>query len=366
MRSRVVCIDLEVLLDCSERDRMLAYSDLSRECWLDIQLNNESRSFLDKLRNYACDLCLVSGEGNSMQQVVDLYGLGRWFSSDNIKESFNYNEEGYYYYMEKFPGCKYFFIADVKRDFHIPNKLGWTTCGLMDITDVETPLSRGAYDDLLYSRINGYSLRGFQDIIIPQRTDFIVPIMEDTNNEGTQQGTGFIVDQYLITAAHVFYNLNVDGHRCEELKYKFDDREFSINLREALFDGHKCEFRKGFSQDLLVFRVNHKGSPFSLNTGDISEGVVLETRAYYYDGEKMQTQSINNIHPIGTNAYNSNCIDVKGECGFPFKDGNSGCPIYVDNIVYGTLWKVIEHSSADKLYVFVDARYINDVLQKPQ
>ena len=363
MRPRVVCIDLEVLQNSNESDRILVCSDLPEE---NIQLNTDSRTFLDKLKDNACDLCLVSGGGDRIQQVVDLYGLSRWFSSDNINVSFNYNEEGYCHYMEKFPGCKYYFIADVKRDFQIPNQLGWTTCGLVDVTDDEALFGSSDCDDLSRCKCNAYSLWQLRDFVVPQKTEFIVPILINADEENTQVGTGFILDQYIITAAHVFYNLNIGENRCEELKYKFDDREFSIKLREALFDGHKCESRKGFSQDLLVFRVNHKGSPFSLNTGDISEGVVLETRAYYYDGEKMQTQSINNIHPIGTNACNSNCIDVKGECGFPFKDGNSGCPIYVDNIVYGILWKVIEHSSADKLYVFVDARYINDVLQKPQ
>lgn len=360
MRPRVVCIDLEVLLDCSERGRISAYSDLPRECWPDIQLNNESRSFLDILRDNACNSCLISGGGDRIQQVVDSLDLGRWFSSDNINMFFNYDEESYSYYVEKFPGCKYYFIADVKRDFQIPNQLEWTTCGLMDIMDVETPLSRDDDDNMSYSRVNRRSLGGFQDKIIPQKIDFIVPIMEDTNNEETQRGTGFILDQYFVTASHVFYKL-----RCEELKYKFDDREFSINLREALFDGHKCECRKGFSQDLLVFRVNHKGSPFILNTGGLTGDMVFESRAYYYDGDKMSTQSFNNITLIGEKADNINCFEVLGESGFPFKEGNSGYPIYIDNVVYGVLWKIIEHASAqyDNLYVFVDARYISEILQ---
>lgn len=365
MRPRVVCIDLEVLLDCSEHDIILAYSDLPRECWPDIQLNNESRAFLDKLRDNACDLCLVSGGGDRMQQVVDSFGLGRWFSSDNINMFFNYDEESYSYYVETFPGCKYYFIADVKRDFQIPNQLGWTTCGRVENMNDDPNFGNVHYDDLSGSMCHAFSLRQLQNVVLPQREDFVVPIMKDTNNEETQQGTGFILDQYFITAAHVFYNLNVGENRCEELKYKFDDREFSIKLREALFDGHKCERRKGFSQDLLVLRVDHKGSPFILNTGGLRDDTIFESRAYFYDGDKMSTQSFNNIKLFGENTDIINCFDVLGESGFPFKEGNSGCPLYNGDIVYGVLWKSIEHASAqyDKLFEFVDARYISEILQ---
>ena len=364
MRPRVVCIDLEVLQNSNESDRILVCSDLPEE---NIQLNTDSRTFLDKLKDNACDLCLVSGGGDRIQQVVDLYGLSRWFSSDNINVSFNYNEEGYCHYMEKFPSCKYYFIADVKRDFQIPNQLGWTTCGRVENMNDDPNFGNVHYDDLSGSMCHAFSLRQLQNVVLPQRKDFVVPIMKDTNNEETQQGTGFILDQYFITAAHVFYNLNVGENRCEELKYKFDDREFSIKLREALFDGHKCERRKGFSQDLLVFRVDHMGSPFILNTDTLKHDMFFESWAYHYDlhEDEMDFRSFNNVRIIGENHINVNCFNVLGVSGFPFKEGNSGCPLCNDNIVYGVLWKIVEHASAqyDNLYVFVDARYISEILQ---
>ena len=362
MRPRVVCIDLEVLQNSNESDRILVCSDLLEE---NIQLNTDSRTFLDKLKDNACDLCLVSGGGDRIQQVVDLYGLSRWFSSDNINVSFNYNEEGYCHFMEKFPGCKYYFIADVKRDFQIPNQLGWTTCGLVDVTDDEALFGSSDRDDLSRCKCNAYSLWQLRDFVVPQKTEFIVPILINADEESTQVGTGFILDQYIITAAHVFYNLNIGENRCEELKYKFDDREFSIQLREALFDGHKCESRKGFSQDLLVFRVNHKGSPFVLNTRGLKDDMIFESRAYCCDGDKMRSQSFNNVTLTGENSDNINCFKVSGGSGFLFKEGNSGCPLYNGDVVYGILWKSIEHASAqyDKLFEFVDARYISEILQ---
>lgn len=364
MRPRVVCIDLEVLQNSNESDRILVCSDLPEE---NIQLNTDSRAFLDKLRDNACNLCLVSGGGDRTQQVVDLYGLSRWFFSDNINVSFNYNEEGYCHYMEKFSGCKYYFIADVKRDFQIPNQLGWTTCGLVDVTDDEALFGSSDRDDLSRCKCNAYSLWQLRDFVVPQKTEFIVPILINADEENTQVGTGFILDQYIITAAHVFYNLNIGENRCEELKYKFDDREFSIKLREALFDGHKCESRKGFSQDLLVFRVNHKGSPFVLNTRGLKDDMIFESRAYYYDmdSDKMHFRSFNNVRIFDKKIFEINYFEVIGESGFPFKEGNSGCPLYNGDIVYGVLWKSIEHASAqyDKLFEFVDARYIGEILR---
>lgn len=365
MRPRVVCLDLEVLLDSNERSRISAYlSDLPEE---NVRLNTDSRIFLDELKNNACNLCLISGGGNRIKQVVGSFGLDKWFSSDNINMFFNYDEESYSYYEDKFPGCKYYFIADVKRDFQIPNQLGWTTCGLVDIMDDKTPLSRGDGDNMSYCRVNRCHLKSFQDMIIPQRTDFVVPIMEDTKSEETQQGTGFILDQYLITAAHVFYNLNIGDKRCEELKYKFDDREFSIKLREALFDGHKYECRKGFSQDLLVFRVNHKGSPFVLNTDGLKDDMVFESCAYHYDKHKdeMDFRFFKNVRIFDKKFHKINYFEVIGEHGSPFKKGNSGCPLYNENIVYGVLWKIIGRPSLqyDELFDFVDARYISEMLQ---
>ncbi len=364
MRPRVVCIDLEVLLDRNERGRISVYSGIPEET---IQLNTDSRTFLDKLKDNACNLCLVSGGGDRIKQVVDSFGLGRWFTSDNINVFFNYDEKSYSHYVEKFPGCKYYFIADIRTDFQIPNQLGWTTCGRVENMNDDPNFGNVNYDDISGSMCHASSFRQLQDVVLPRREDFVVPIMEDTNNEETQQGTGFILDQYLITAAHVFYNLNVGENRCEELKYKFDDREFSIKLREAMFDGHKCERRKGFSQDLLVFRVNHKGSPFVLNTGGLKGNMVFESRAYYYDmdRDKMYFRSFNNVRIFDEKFFEINYFEVIGESGFPFKEGNSGCPLYNENIVYGVLWKSIEHASAqyDKLFEFVDARYISEILQ---
>ena len=80
-------------------------------------------------------------DGRVVQQrnKIKALGMQHWVADENIiiSESFGSekpNENNYAYFMNKFPSAdQYIYIGDnPKKDFITPNRLGWTTIGILD------------------------------------------------------------------------------------------------------------------------------------------------------------------------------------------------------------------------------------------
>lgn len=343
--------------------------NIYREHQPTIELDIEVVNMMTALKNRGCVIGLITdGRSISQRNKIEALGLKQWIDDEDIVISEEFGSEkpskqNYLYFEEHYPNSRYYYIGDnPKKDFITPNKLGWETYGLRDvlgqnihkcdIDNIATELKPHHMVDYVSSLI--------YEIVPPLENEYIVPIMEDICRDETQVGTGVIVCDYLLTAAHVFYN---GGY--EELQYRFDNLKHVLKLDKAIFNGHLNENRNGYSRDLILFKVNHKGSPFVLNKKEIRLNTICDSRAFHYELKKMRTDNLEGIKLLNESNEEKNCLLIGTSVSNIFHEGNSGCPIYKDYIIYGTLWK--SHKSTnlhngDYRYLFVDARYIADII----
>lgn len=166
-------------------------------------------------------------------------------------------------------------------------------------------------------------------------SDYVVPIYF----EGEFNGTGFLVGESLITAAHVVVSVESENY------FLFRGNKIIIGPENNLiFDYPHKERKQGKDNlywDLAVFSLNDIFSPLELYSPQMKEkclyhgytdstlemntytDIVLDNNAYYYPPEYKSK-------PIRiTNCY----ISVIGKC----THGNSGGPLFQGTRVVGML-----------------------------
>lgn len=102
-----------------------------------------------------------------------------------------------------------------------------------------------------------------------------------------------------------------------------------------------------------------------MNDGNIDDNTAYNSRGYHYDYSSLRTDNLDGIRLLNESIEVNNCLLVKASIGNSFHEGNSGCPIYNDDIVYGTLWrghKSTDRYNGDYRYLIVDARYITEII----
>ena len=174
-------------------------------------------------------------------------------------------------------------------------------------------------------------------------TDYIVPIFED--NE--YNGTGFIVHNYLITAAHVvkkngcsyafLYQGNVMGIDSKKIflyEYPMDKSLQGLNNRYL---------------DLVVYKFNNIFSPLVFRTPDLKAHCIYQ--GYSYSNSILHFNSYDNIFvkdhdwytPDGgeTIRINNTYLSTIGKC----ESGNSGGPLIQGDMVVGMLVGNEQYSS---------------------
>ena len=81
---------------------------------------------------------ITDGRTISQKNKINALGLERWFDEKNIIVSEEFgsektDERNFRYFMESYPDCSYFYVGDnPKKDFVVPNRLGWQTVMLKD------------------------------------------------------------------------------------------------------------------------------------------------------------------------------------------------------------------------------------------
>ncbi len=111
--------------------------DRYRNHFPDIRLDNSVMKFLERLKNRDAILGIIT-DGRSVTQRNKLKALGILDLFDDIiiseeSGSNKLSEENYFYYVSKYPDCKYYYVGDnVRKDFVIPSKLNWQTFGIRD------------------------------------------------------------------------------------------------------------------------------------------------------------------------------------------------------------------------------------------
>ena len=104
-----------------------------------ITLSEGVEETLDELKSRDVILGLITdGRSETQRNKIIALGLGRWFENDNIiiSEEFGSektDERNFRFFMKKYPKMNYLYIGDnPKKDFVVPNRLGWNTVILKD------------------------------------------------------------------------------------------------------------------------------------------------------------------------------------------------------------------------------------------
>ncbi|MFR9546356.1 MAG: serine protease [Rikenellaceae bacterium] len=163
-------------------------------------------------------------------------------------------------------------------------------------------------------------------------SSYIVPIFTKTlNQEKEFNGTGFIVEDLLITASHVTINQSL-------LYVVFEDKEYKLEqpIYEVFFD------IDGEKHDLSIFRLHFVYSDLVLEDLPIEDKTEGYLFGYSFD-EKMNTLCVDRgTIRLRSFAYSYrsikptkliNCYSFEPAIG---KKGNSGCPVFGRNgKIYG-------------------------------
>ena len=187
---------------------------------------------------------------------------------------------------------------------------------------------------------------------------FIVKIFEKTDKEPFFWGTGFLYDEYLISASHVFRGRISEQENCigkGEYFFEFENKRYP--LENVFYDeyehGDDMDAESGICKDLRIYKVGNYNSPYRLFDNEYSWKTKL-----YFDGwcvdEKGVIINLSNSEVIAEEAYYydqnhikkpirlKNCFRLDATKAV---EGNSGCPILDENIIYGMYFGSQEYGS---------------------
>lgn len=115
------------------------YLKLYRSHYPTISLSAGVEDTLNELKHRGITLGLITdGRSISQRNKIKALGLDRWFDNDNviISEETNFEkteEPNFRYFIKKYQGAEFTYVGDnPKKDFIVPNRLGWKTVMLKD------------------------------------------------------------------------------------------------------------------------------------------------------------------------------------------------------------------------------------------
>lgn len=143
------------------------YLNLYRFHQPSINLSNGVENTLNELKRRGFKLGLITdGRTTSQKNKIHALNLDCWFEEKDIiiSEEFGYektNEKNFRYFMDLYPGCKYFYVGDnPSKDFVVPNSLNWVSIMLEDD-------GRNIHKQRTVSEVERhfYKIKGFNELI---------------------------------------------------------------------------------------------------------------------------------------------------------------------------------------------------------
>lgn len=115
------------------------YLTLYRSHYPTISLSDGVEDTLNELKHRGITLGLITdGRSISQRNKIKALGLDRWFDNENIiiseeTQSEKTEEPNFRYFVKKYRGAEFTYVGDnPKKDFIVPNRLGWKTVMLKD------------------------------------------------------------------------------------------------------------------------------------------------------------------------------------------------------------------------------------------
>ena len=218
-----------------------------------------------------------------------------------------------------------------------------------------------ANDSSKQDLLNGYRIdvedNDDGDLTDIEKIKCLVPIF--INKEFTEfVGNGVIIDSYLITAAHVAQS--EDKKICYEyLYYIYDDKRYEVKDEQIVHDGRNYNYTDSIHDDLLIYKLNDNYNSFKFYEEEPSVDKLFYSKLHDYNKENNIIKSYYNKSIYkGRNEKWENCFDVHGI--FRYNDGDSGCAVYRDDILYGIL---IIGNYDTNIYKIIDAKYIKECVE---
>ena len=179
---------------------------------------------------------------------------------------------------------------------------------------------------------------------------WILPVFD--TNTGCVSGQCFIIDSYLITAAHIVIDLSQPYVCIGENKYE-------LNSKNASY----VKYLKKEDEDCAIFRLPYTyQSPLQLaDKIDISQ----EMNCYYVrersEDSIMRQLKVSNVQQISVLSDKAILCHINPM----LYEGDSGCPIITaNNEVVGMLAGSTEDSSCSHICAFQSAVYVKKIIEQ--
>lgn len=211
-----------------------------------------------------------------------------------------------------------------------------------------------------------------EEIDDPSLSKYIIAFFRD-EDEKHWCGSGVIVGNLLITAAHVMMEKKTKRH-LSFLYFKFENCIRRIEEKDIVYDGRDNLYDDidHIHHDLIVFKLLDISSPFVLNAFDFDIPLSVYARTYMEDKKSTSgtfykiilkkgfRNDQNHLFKIESFEWH-NCLLTTGN----FAPGNSGTPIYRKNKVYGIfIGETVHPDYRYRIFNFLDARYIQETISK--
>lgn len=185
---------------------------------------------------------------------------------------------------------------------------------------------------------------------------YIVPVFINDK----YYGTGFVVNDMLITANHVVKN---------KLRtyFEYEGKRFHVDFNKIVVDLYENRLLNNQVQDLFVCKIDIEDSNLEISS-EFDKNGLCEFFGYSStkDDCSLSKDYMPNIVIHRNVAINSDCEKVNNcfSCKCKLKHTNSGAPLFQNGKVIGMLIWSIEHYGGFYESVFIKMDYIIDEIRR--
>lgn len=226
--------------------------------------------------------------------------------------------------------------------------------------------------DFFSNSQNGFRY-SFEDLHCTEYDKYLVPLFILKGDEGSFIGNGVIVDNYLLTAAHVVV-CNMCKRNLNHIYYRVERDYIEVNNDMLIHDG-RDPFGKvvhdmnNIHDDLIVYKLKEKYNSFKLSEEPVSLGDELAIRPYRRnldnDDEITSDSLVCKVSALKKGRLKNqeydwyNCYITKN--GWQEYSGNSGSALFNKETVFGILITV---NRTGFIGTAIEAKYISDVISE--
>lgn len=216
-------------------------------------------------------------------------------------------------------------------------------------------------------------LTPFEELHCAEYDNYLVPIFIDKYDKMSFNGNGVIVDNYLITAAHVAI-CNKCKRNISKLYYLYEGEYKEINNKMVIHNGRGAKGkvksdRGGIHDDLIIYNIQESFDSFLLSSEPIEEGAELAMfsfrKIWEDEGVIKREERVCYVTKKNTESNGiklKNCFEALA-IQSSFFPGNSGSILFKGGIIYGMLI-IVNQKGYGSLGKFLSADYIKEMIDK--